>query len=181
MKYQLLLKDLLKFSKKAAVDTTELEVRTTIWVWFDGLPPLITWTSIMISFLLESYTCYKAVIMFSFPLKWCFLSSLFLPESGGGHVCCSQKMQRHDERWASPRLRRKTHGLCLLQGIENVVFQFGHKFSKIAYLNLISAVKSHGSYDKWEKGLGLLSLSLFSLIVLYDNSMHIICIFHLSG
>lgn len=78
----------------------------------------------MISFLLESYTCYKAVIMFSFPLKWCFLSSLFLPESGGGHVCCSQKMQRHDERWASPRLRRKTHGLCLLQGIENVVFQF---------------------------------------------------------
>jgi hypothetical protein len=32
MKYQLLLKDLLKFSKKAAVDTTELEVRTTIWV-----------------------------------------------------------------------------------------------------------------------------------------------------
>lgn len=100
------LQDFLKYSKKASLDTSELEVPTPAL----GQPPLP-----------------QAGPTGGVPAVWGALCSLegrragralgggadrrpcSLPTEGrGGHVRRAKALQRHDERWAAARVRRKT-------------------------------------------------------------------------
>lgn len=82
--------DFLKFSKKAGIDSPELEVKTSSSEFFLSTPLSHPW-----------------VISLIHSIKSCILHPCFT-ESSRGHVCCAQTLQWYDERGTSPGLRCKT-------------------------------------------------------------------------